>query len=57
MMENMPLICKVEGGFYPIDPPPAGTTPQQWAEKNGKLNAHVIEIQDIEGNVLWTRKN
>lgn len=37
-------------GFYPIQPS-AKCKP----EDHGRINDHIIRIEDVEGKVLWTR--
>lgn len=43
-------IIRTADGFYPIQPS-AKCKP----EDHGVMNDHVVSIEDIEGNVLWTR--
>ncbi len=38
-------------GWYPIQPS-AACKP----EDHGRLNPHVLAIEDIDGNVLWARE-
>lgn len=40
----------VDGGFYPIQP-----SDKCKPEDHGKLNDHVVSIEDVEGHVLWKR--
>lgn len=48
------LIMKAEGGFYPIYA--SGTKPlKEEAGEHGKLNDHILSVEDIDGNVLWRR--
>lgn len=44
-------IMKVKNGFYPIQP-----SDHCKPETHGKLNPHVLSIEDAEGNVLWKRE-
>lgn len=44
-------IMLTKDGFYPVEP-----TKKCKPEDHGRLNDHVISIQDINGNVLWERK-
>ena len=43
-------IMKTEDGFYPIQPSEKCTP-----EDHGKLNPHVVEIEDADGKVIWRR--
>ena len=43
-------IMKTKTGFYPIEP-----SEKCKPEDHGRLNDHVMSIEDIDGNVLWTR--
>ena len=44
-------IMHTADGWYPIQP-----SSRCKAEDHGRLNPHVVRIEDAEGNVLWTRK-
>ncbi|NSZ73912.1 DUF1653 domain-containing protein [Agrobacterium tumefaciens] len=44
------IMRTVDGGFYPIQP-----TDKCKPEDHGKLNDHVVSIEDIDGNALWKR--
>ena len=44
-------IMKVNGGFYPIEP-----SKKCKPEDHGRLNPHVLQIEDIDGNILWKRE-
>lgn len=41
-----------DGFFYPIQP-----SSKCKAEDHGRLNPHVIQIDDADGNVLWKRQD
>lgn len=43
-------IMKTVDGWYPITPSPVCKP-----EDHGELNPHVVSIEDLQGNVLWTR--
>lgn len=43
-------IMKTKTGFYPIEP-----SEKCKPEDHGRLNDHVMMIEDTDGNVLWTR--
>lgn len=43
-------IMRTADGFYPIVP-----TEKCKPEDHGRLNDHVIRIEDTHGNVLWER--
>lgn len=43
-------IMKTKDGFYPIQP-----SDKCKPEAHGQLNDHVMSIEDVDGNVLWTR--
>lgn len=43
-------IMRTRDGFYPIQP-----SEQCRPEDHGKLNEHVVSIEDAEGTVLWKR--
>ena len=43
-------IMITANGFYPITP-----SEKCRPEDHGKLNDHVIRIEDMHGNVLWER--
>lgn len=45
-----PWIMIVADGWYPIQP-----TSRCKPEDHGRLNDHVIRIEDHAGKVLWTR--
>jgi len=49
-MQQLPWIMFTASGWYPITP-----GQQCKAEDHGRLNPHVIRIEDHEGNTLWTR--
>lgn len=51
---NEPLIMICEGGFYPIESV-EGIPLEKQAEDHGKLNSHIIRIDDMSGKVLWSR--
>ena len=55
-MHRLPLICKCDKGFYPIDPAPTKYTEEEYARLNGERNAHINSIEDFNGVVLWERK-
>lgn len=44
------IMRTVNGGFYPIQP-----SDKCKPEDHGKLNDHVVSIEDVEGHVLWKR--
>lgn len=44
-------IMRTKDGFYPIQ-----ISDRCKPEDHGKLNDHVIAIEDIHGNTLWRRK-
>ena len=44
-------IMKTKNGFYPIEP-----SEKCKPEDHGRLNDHVVSIEDIDGNVLWDRE-
>lgn len=43
-------IMRTKDGWYPIQPS-AKCKP----EDHGRLNDHVLSIEDMDGNVLWKR--
>lgn len=43
-------IMKTADGWYPIQPS-AKCKP----EDHGRLNDHILSIEDMDGNVLWKR--
>lgn len=43
-------IMRTDVGWYPIQP-----SDRCKPEDHGRLNDHVMSIEDAEGNVLWTR--
>lgn len=45
------IMRTVDGGFYPIQPSDKCTP-----EDHGKLNGHVVAIEDLAGEVLWRRE-
>lgn len=47
------MIC--ENGFYPIESVENIPLEQQ-AKDHGNINQHIRRIEDIEGNILWTRE-
>lgn len=49
-----PLIMICEGGFYPIQSL-KGQDLKKQAKDHGELNAHIMRVEDIQGNILWTR--
>jgi hypothetical protein len=44
------IMRTADGGFYPIQP-----SDKCKPEDHGRLNDHVVSIEDLEGNVLWKR--
>lgn len=52
MSELMPTlwIMRTKDGFYPIQP-----STKCRPEDHGRLNDHVVRIEDMDGNVLWER--
>ena len=50
MTEPVIWIMRTANGFYPIVP-----RDQCKPEDHGRLNPHVIRIEDTHGNVLWER--
>jgi hypothetical protein len=48
------LIMITERGFYPVPAVPGHPLRNQAAD-HGKLNAHVLRVEDIDGNVLWEK--
>lgn len=44
-------IMMTDGGFYPIQP-----TDRCKPEDHGRLNPHVLSIEDLDGNLLWKRE-
>lgn len=44
------IMVTRDGHFYPITPSPICKP-----EDHGKLNDHVVRIEDIDGKVLWKR--
>jgi hypothetical protein len=44
-------IMRTRDGFYPIQP-----SIMCKAEDHGRLNPHVIQIEDADGKVLWKRE-
>ncbi|WP_205649548.1 hypothetical protein [Agrobacterium sp. CNPSo 2736] len=44
------IMKTVAGEFYPIQP-----SDKCKPEDHGRLNDHVVSIEDLEGNVLWKR--
>jgi hypothetical protein len=51
-MLNEVWIMKTKDGWYPVTP-----SKKCKPEDHGKLNPHVISIEDERGNVIWTRIN
>ena len=49
-MDAMPWLMFTADGFYPIQP-----SEKCKAEDHGRLNDHVIRIEDVAGKVLWRR--
>lgn len=49
------LIMICENGFYPIDSMEDMPLKQQ-AKDHGELNDHIRRVEDIDGNVLWSRE-
>ncbi|QNP81170.1 hypothetical protein [Agrobacterium tumefaciens] len=45
------IMRTVACGFYPIQP-----SDKCKPEDHGRLNDHVVSIEDLEGNVLWRRE-
>ena len=45
-------IMKTKTGFYPIEP-----SDKCKPEDHGRLNDHVMMIEDTDGNVLWDREH
>ncbi len=43
-------IMRTKDGWYPIH-----ASEDCKPEDHGELNGHVIQIEDVEGNVLWRR--
>ncbi len=43
-------IMHTADGWYPIEP-----SEKCKPEDHGKLNDHVLAIEDLNGNVLWSR--
>jgi hypothetical protein len=43
-------------GFYPINAL-QGIPLTQQAKDHGTLNKHILRVEDIEGNILWSRIN
>ena len=50
MTEPVIWIMRTADGFYPIVP-----SEKCRPEDHGRLNDHVIRIEDTRGNVLWER--
>ena len=50
-MKNEIWLMKTEAGFYRIQP-----TIFCKPEDHGELNPHVLCIEDMNGRVLWRRK-
>jgi len=53
MNELLPTVWimkTADNMYYPVQP-----SQNCKPEDHGKLNPHVISIEDIDGNVLWTR--
>lgn len=45
-------IMHTKDGFYPIQP-----SDKCKPEEHGRLNPHVVSIEDIGGKVLWSRQH
>lgn len=43
-------IVRTRDGFYPIQP-----IDKCRPEDHGRLNDHILSIEDAEGRVIWTR--
>jgi len=43
-------IMRTADGWYPIQP-----SDKCKPEDHGRLNPHIVTIEDVDGNVLWTR--
>lgn len=43
-------IMRTKDGWYPVQP-----STKCKPEDHGKLNDHVVQIEDRDGNVLWKR--
>ena len=50
MNPNAIWLMFTEDGFYPIEPSPLCK-----AEDHGKLNSHVIRIENLAEEILWER--
>lgn len=48
------VMITVDGNFYPINAV-ADVPLEQQAADHGLLNDHITRIEDLSGNVLWTR--
>lgn len=48
------LIIICENGFYPIETVD-GIPISQQAKDHGEINNHIMRIEDVEGNILWSR--
>ena len=48
------LIMRCEKGFYLIDAVD-GVPLRKQARDNGELNDHVLSVEAVGGEVLWTR--
>lgn len=42
------------GNWY-IVPAVRGVPLEQQAKDHGELNDHIVQVQDLEGNLLWER--
>lgn len=48
------LLCFTKNGFYIIDTV-AGVPLEKQAKDNGEANLHIIRIETVFNEVLWTR--
>lgn len=53
---NDVLVCITADGWYTIQGVDFVPLKKQ-AEDTGVVNAHLRRIEDVNGNVLWTREN
>jgi hypothetical protein len=45
-------VMRTEDGFYPIQP-----STRCKPEDHGRINPHVLSIEDADGKVLWVRND
>jgi len=51
LLDTVWIMRTYDGYFYPVQPSELCKP-----EDHGELNSHVKSIEDVEGNVIWERK-